>query len=383
MKKLINTIEEELAHAGETSPITPKLQELDAYRITTDRQLKDEDFLFRLKGTPCFPRRDITAITGQAKSGKTIFVSMLMACCAQRQVLELERICESPLRVMWIDTEQSQQSTQGIMVNRIARLVQSEPFPEDRFFVFNVRSAIVENRYELLATGIEAYHPDMVIIDNVRDFVTDINDGEQAQKLTESLMQMGEANNCNVTAVLHQNRSTDNRGLRGWIGTELTNKAFEMFSCQKTLGKPGVKPTFSIEQSLTRKFDIDTPPYYQVDDEGIPVSCEPTTSGKQADDRLFASYGKADVDTLNQEFTIRHPDNPACPWEWDLRKLFTTALGNRALVGYQDLMDTVMHLSHIRHRPYCEKVFAMAEKARVIRKDQDRCGRIVVMLLPL
>ena len=269
------------------------------------------------------------------------------------------------------------------MVNRIARLVQAEPFPEDQFFVFNVRSAIVENRYELLATGIEAYHPDLVIIDNVRDFVTDINDGVQAQKLTEGLMKMGEANNCNVTVVLHQNRSADNRGLRGWIGTELTNKAFEMFSCQKILGKPGEKPTFSIEQSLTRKFDIDMPLCYQVDETGIPVCVEPSVNGTQVAAGQFSTYGKADVDTLNQEFTIRHPDNPACPWEWDLRKLFTTALGNRALVGYQDLMDTVMHLSHIRHKPYCEKVFAMAEKARVIRKDQDRCGRIVVMLLPL
>jgi len=382
MKKK-DTIQGELAHAGEASPITPRLTELDGYRITTDRQLKQEEFLFRLKDTPCFPRRDITAITGQAKSGKTIFVSMLMTCCAQPQVLELERIGEAPLRVMWIDTEQSPQSTQGIMVNRIARLVQAESFPEDQFFVFNVRSAIVEDRYELLATGVEAYHPDMVIIDNVRDFVTDINDGVQAQKLTESLMKMGEANNCNVTAVLHQNRSADNRGLRGWIGTELTNKAFEMFSCQKIPGKPGEKPTFSIEQSLTRKFDIDRPLYYQVDDDGIPVPASPSADGTQAADGQFATYGKADLDTLNQEFTIRHPDNPSCPWEWDLRKLFSTAVGNRALMGYQDLMDTVMRLSHIRHKPYYEKVFALAEKARVVRKDQDRCGRIVVMLLPL
>ena len=383
MKKKTDAITEELAQAGEASPITPQLQELDGYRITTDRRLKQEDFLFRLKGTPCFPRRDITAITGQAKSGKTIFVSMLMACCSQRQVLGLERISEEPLKVMWIDTEQSPQSTQGILAGRIARLIQDETFPEERFFVFNVRSAFVEDRYDLLATGVENYKPDMVIIDNVRDFVTDINDGVQAQKLIEGLMEMGEANKCNISAVLHQNRSADNRGLRGWIGTELTNKAFEMFSCHKIIGKPGQKPTFSIEQSLTRKFDIDTPLFYQVDEEGIPVACEPAPVDASETDGHFASYGRALPDTLNPDFIIRHDDDAGCPWEWDLRKLFTTAVGDRASMGYQDLKDTVMQLSRIKRSPYYEKVFSMAEKARIVRKDRDRCGRIVVMLLPL
>ena len=383
MKEKNDTIQEELAQAGEASPITLQLLELDGYRITTDRRLKQEDFLFRLRGMPCFPRRDITAITGQAKSGKTIFVSMLMACCAQRQVLGLERIGEAPLRVMWIDTEQSQQSTQSILTERIAKLIQAETFPEEQFFVFNVRSAIVEARYDLLATGVENYHPDLVIIDNVRDFVTDINDGPQAQKLVEGLMKMSEENNCNIAAVLHQNRSAENRGLRGWIGTELTNKAFEMYSCQKMTGKPGQRPTFSIEQSLTRKFDIDTPLYYQVDDEGIPVACESSPEEAHEASGQFSNYGKAEVDTLNPDYIIRHPDDAKCPWEWDLRRLFTAAIADRASVGYQNLMDTVMELSHIRRRPYYEKVFAMAESARVIRKERDRCGRIVVLLLPL
>ena len=71
------------------------------------------------------------------------------------------------------------------------------------------------------------------------------------------------------------------------------------------------------------------------------------------------------------------------PWKWDLRKLFTTAVGDRASMGYQDLKDTVMQLSRIKRSPYYEKVFSMAEKARIVRKDRDRCGRIVVMLLPL
>ena len=51
-------------------------------------------------------------------------------------------------------------------------------------------------------------------------------------------------------------------------------------------------------------------------------------------------------------------------------------------MGYQDLMDTAMKLSLIKRSKYFEKVFRMAEEAKVVRADQDRCGRPVAMMLP-
>ena len=92
----IDPIQEELAQAGEASPITPSLLQLDSCRIMTDTEVPEEEFLFRMYGKPCFPRRDISTVTGMEKCGKTIFTSMLMACCAEKDVLELERIREKP-----------------------------------------------------------------------------------------------------------------------------------------------------------------------------------------------------------------------------------------------------------------------------------------------
>ena len=141
---------------------------------------------------------------------------MLLACCTtqaeDRQVLNMERIQKEPLKVMWIDTEQSQKSTQNILKNRIGKMLkveegQSSDFPEELFFVFNLRPAMIEDRYDLLAEAVEAYHPDIVVIDNIRDFVKDINDGVQAQTLIEGLMHMAEHYNCNITTVIHQNLS--------------------------------------------------------------------------------------------------------------------------------------------------------------------------------
>ena len=378
-----NIVSEELSKAGEASVITPLLMDLDRLRIVSTSDIQDEEFLFRIKGKPCMPRKDLTVITGQAKTGKTVLISILMACSARRQeqggLLGIERIREQPLKVMWVDTEQNPQSTQYILKKRVSRLVDGE-FPEDQFFVFNLRSASVSERYDLIAEGVHAYKPDILIVDNVRDLISDINNGEKAQELIESFMKLSQEYCCNVVTVIHQNRSAENRGLRGWLGTELTNKAFEVFACQKFRQKDAEKPTFCIEQSMTRKFDIDSPVYYRMDDSGLPM---PADAVGNSGDSAYSSYGKASVETFNRTYIISHPDDPDCPWEWDFRKLFENVMAGRSNMGYPDFEKAAMMEAGIKRQSYFKKIFDMAESQRVIRKTNDRCGRVVVMLIPL
>ena len=378
-----NIVSEELSKAGEASVITPLLMDLDRLRIVSTSDIQDEEFLFRIKGKPCMPRKDLTVITGQAKTGKTVLISILMACSARRQeqggLLGIERIREQPLKVMWVDTEQNPQSTQYILKKRVSRLVDGE-FPEDQFFVFNLRSASISERYDLIAEGVHAYQPDILIVDNVRDLISDINNGEKAQELTESFMKLSQGNNCNVVTVIHQNRSAENRGLRGWLGTELTNKAFEVFACQKFRQKDAEKPTFCIEQSMTRKFDIDSPVYYRMDDSGLPMAADAVGN---SGDSAYSSYGKASVETFNRTYIISHPDDPDCPWEWDFRKLFENVMAGRSNMGYPDFEKAAMMEAGIKRQSYFKKIFDIAEGQRVIRKTNDRCGRVVVMLIPL
>ena len=123
----IDPIQEELAQAGEASPITPELILLDQKsRITSESEIEDEEFLFRFMGEKCFPRKDLTTITGPAKGGKTFFSSLLMACStkdAEGTLLHMERISQEPLKVMWYDTEQSKHTTKKILVKRISRMI--------------------------------------------------------------------------------------------------------------------------------------------------------------------------------------------------------------------------------------------------------------------
>ena len=121
----MNITEKELEQAGEGPQMSPQMLLLEQLRITPEKELPRMDFLFRLFDKPCFPRRELVAITGKAKSGKTFVTSMLMACCQSRSVLAFQRTADKPLRVLWYDTEQSDESTQDILKNRIMSMIKT------------------------------------------------------------------------------------------------------------------------------------------------------------------------------------------------------------------------------------------------------------------
>lgn len=382
--KPIDEIGEELAQAGEASLITPSLLQLDGCRIMTDTVVPEEEFLLRMYGKPCFPRRDLSTVTGLEKCGKTVFTSMLMACCAEKSVLELERIREAPLKVMWYDTEQSKQSTKGILTERVAKLVKGD-FPEENFFVFNVRACTYEERLELLMTGIQTYKPDMVIIDNVSDLLPSVNDAEQSVKIIEQLMIMASENDCNITVVIHLNRSGEKRGLRGWLGTEILHKTYEAYYCEH------IEDTevFFVEQTFTRKYHCKEKLYYKFNDDGLPMPCEkPDYQTRGSDGRYMSNKSDAyhihadKADTFNQKYILRNENNSRQPWEWNLRMLFDDAMGSVAEISVEDLKKRVMEISGIQQPKYYDKVFKLATEKRVVKTTMTKGGRIVVIPIP-
>ena len=176
MKDLIR---EQLLQAGEVSSVTPEVLRMDGCRVTSQSEVPEEVFLFSLFGTPCFPRGDLTTVTGPAKSGKTFLVSMLMACCVKRRVLAFERVREEPLRVLWLDTEQSRMTTKRVLTERVMRLAedgaQTSAIPQksaaletsrldEQFFALNVRGLTPKERVEMLRLTMDTYRPDLVVI---------------------------------------------------------------------------------------------------------------------------------------------------------------------------------------------------------------------------
>ena len=270
----IKLVAQEFWGKKEEPQMNAKLQRLERRRITPYSLIPKRRFLFEMFDKPCFARGELVGITGRAKSGKTFFTSILMALGVCGEVLGIRRIDTKPLRVLWYDTEQSEESTQEILCDRIMRLWQRnmpegesiENFPSEMFDIFNVRAEAWQDRLPLLEEAILEYKPDLVILDGIRDLVNDINDGILSQQVIERLMNLASETDCCIVSILHQNKASEDKNLRGWIGTELTYKSFEVYECSKDTDR-----IFSVKQTMTRKYDIDNALQFVVDAEGLPT----------------------------------------------------------------------------------------------------------------
>ena len=278
-------IAQELELAGEDPEVLERRRRLQARRIDEHTNIPERKFLFQLFGTPCFPKGELVALTGKEKSGKTFVSSILMTLCVKKEVLDMVRLGEEYLRVLWFDTEQSEESTQEILTNRIMPMTEVDDFPSDQFFVFNVRAESWQERLPLLEQAITDCKPDLVILDGIRDLVDDINDGKLAQAVLERLMHLASSCSCCIVCVLHQNKSSEDKNLRGWIGTELTYKSFEVYECTKGLDK-----VFSLAQTRTRKFDIWKKMYYVAGEDGLPEPYTGTLPGTEPNGGLNPEY---------------------------------------------------------------------------------------------
>ncbi len=379
--ELLGQLDAELQHAGEQTVLSPQMLLLEQLRITPEKELPKMEFLFRLFGKPCFPRRELVAITGKAKSGKTYVTSMLMAeGVASPQPPPtgggvLMRAGDTPLRVVWYDTEQSDESTQDILKNRIMKMAAADGHGQIRtggfrespceseareggLDIFNVRCVDWRQRRALLREAVVRYGPDLVIVDGIRDLVNDINDGVLAQEVMEELLQLATSRECCIVCVLHQNKSGEDHNLRGWIGTELMNKAFEVYACEKLMPQR----IFKVEQTLTRKYDIEQALYFEVGEDGLPKASPlpPPTGG--------GDMRREQLPSINREYIVHEDDGS---WRFDVMKLFLAAFQGADELQGGVLRERVMQLSGIVIPFKYNQLLHQALDVKIIEKSQS------------
>lgn len=245
------------------------IDQLAQLRITASSQIPPHEFLYTWNGTPCFAKGELVAVTGKAKSGKTYLNSILMAAASGQSFLGLKCLIDRPLCVLWIDTEQSADSTCEILRDRIGAMIGETP-SENLYHVFNLRSVNWQNRLLCVLSAIAICKPDLVIFDGIRDVVGDINNYEEAQNLIGQLLHVASDYKTCIVCVLHQNKAVEDKTLRGALGTELQNKSFETYECSKNSDTR----IFTVKQTATRKYDMPGRIDFCLSPDGLPIPCE-------------------------------------------------------------------------------------------------------------
>ena len=358
----LSHLQRKAAPAGRFVPTQQEVDELFLERITPETDLPPMQPLFRMFDVPCFYRGELVADCGKAKSGKTFFLSILMSACLTQKVLALERWPAddvnnpdraspemAPLKVLWLDTEQSQQSTQEILRDRIIPLSGVQSLDDQQFFAFNLRGLGFEKRGRMVDVAIRTIRPDICIIDGVKDLMTDINDAVQATFLMEKLMALAKEMNCCIVCVLHLNKSEQDRNMRGSIGTELTNKAFEVFQCEMIEDSA----TFKVTHTYSRKQKMKQKLYYCVNEQGLPETCDDyREQPRDAQGRWMSPK------TL--EYSLP---------EVDLVRLFTTAMEGRTQRPYSELMAVALKRCGVADAKAYYAYFSMADAQGIVRKE--------------
>lgn len=350
-------------------PTQQEIDELFKERITPETDLPPMQPLFQMFDVPCFYRGELVADCGKAKSGKTFFLSILMGRSLTPSPSPtgegsnhspsdpfpcLQRTRDQPLRVLWIDTEQSQQSTQEILKDRIIPLmgesVESvKSVVDTNCFAFNLRGLGFEKRGKMVDVAIRAIKPDIAIIDGIKDLMTDINDAVQATLIMEKLMALAKDQNCCIVCVLHQNKSEQDRNMRGSIGTELTNKAFEVFQCEVI----DESDTFKVTHTYSRKQKMKQKLYYRVNDQGLPELC--------------TDYREQPRDAHGRWISAKAVGKDGS--EVDLLRLFTTAMEGRTQRPFGEVMAVALKKCGVLDANTYYAYLAMAEEQGIVRKE--------------
>jgi RecA-family ATPase len=161
---------------------------------------------------------NISTIIGKAKSRKTFFMTFLLSgLLTNRNILIKSNL--NGKKVVLFDTEQGRYH-----VWRISKRIENMAgqFP-DNLRIFGLRPLTVHERIREIENYIYLNDLELVIIDGIRDLVTDINSAEQATEIVGKLMKWSYEREIHICTVLHQNKADENA--RGHIGTEIVNKS--------------------------------------------------------------------------------------------------------------------------------------------------------------
>lgn len=226
-------------------------EELRCRFIDLSKPYPEIENTLSIGGVGCFPIGDIVAFKAKAKQGKTLTNTAIIVAMIKGNYMGFTAL-KKGLRVLFVDTEQNPLNT-AKLAKKVHKLC---GFDTDRsignFSALNLRGDSPIERRKFISEAIEAIRPDVVFIDGIKDLVeTDINDQVESGKVTQYLMSLTIDYRIVLVAVLHTNKAITDSNMRGALGTEITNKASEVWEVKKD------GDIFNVSQDISRNAPAD------------------------------------------------------------------------------------------------------------------------------
>lgn len=212
------------------------LNRYELYRIYPNKAYPEEITILEVKSDSGYSKissiGNILTIVGKAKSRKTFFLSLIVSSFLKGENnndIFRTIIPKDKNKILVFDTEQSNADAQ-VIFERVKNQINGASM--DDFIVFGLRSMSPMDRLlfiEEMINNIEGVF--LVIIDGIRDLISDINNANEATMITHKLMKWSGSRKLHIINVIHQNKIDTNA--RGHLGTELVNKSESVISIEK------------------------------------------------------------------------------------------------------------------------------------------------------
>ena len=251
-------------------------------------------------------RGDLSVIFGAAGVGKSSVCETLIATFIKNEndeddekYLEFE-IPSEVKKMLYIDTER----TPSKYAKSIKRAFYKANKPYSPIYKNNSKSFEALKFSDLLDknTSIELLNhvivekkPDVIIIDLVSDFIDNVNDIPESNKLVKLLKGLAESYNINLICVMHANEGnqTNQNRARGHLGAELQRKASGVLKVERS----GADPNVSILKTEKMSIGSNAETYFYYDDDSnMHLKCEKPGEASNKDlerkDILFKCFKK-------------------------------------------------------------------------------------------
>ena len=235
MQAFYEELDKDLANPHRETFLEKKQKE---YAIDDNVEYPDPDYLTEIGGVPTMPKGNLVALSAKWKNGKTFFCDIISAIYLGSDRFTGCRSRHEAGKVVFFDTEQAMSDTARI--RKTIKAMTSEQRHGD-LAVYCLRNAGIDNegdsddisRFDFISQTIAHNRPDLVLIDGIADLIYNYNDVIESQEVVNKLAAIANENDCCIVVVMHQNKGSHDRNMKGHLGTMLYQKCSDVFNVEK------------------------------------------------------------------------------------------------------------------------------------------------------
>lgn len=232
---------DEIGRQAELSPEERLNEEynqfMKPYYIERSVEYPEPDYLIEIGGVPTMPKGNLVAVSAKWKNGKTFFCDILTAIFMGSDRFVNCRSLQETGRALFFDTEQSDSDTQRVQKTIDAM---TPPSRHDDYRVACLLPAPIDSdsdsepsRFDIISYAVSHERPDLVVIDGIADLIYNYNDVYESQDIVSKLAAMANEHKCCIVVVMHQNKGSMDKNMKGHLGTLLYQKCSDEFSVEK------------------------------------------------------------------------------------------------------------------------------------------------------